>query len=110
MHPTTKTLRTQVTRRLRGVGFPEPTAIRIAGLTNAILEGITPLAHVLVAAMETCRACGLTKTHLRLADAVACLAAEVMQEAGIRPPPAGQGRGQGPRSPRAETSTAHAAC
>lgn len=110
MYKMTKNLHARVTHRLTEVGFPEPTAIRIAGLTNAILEGITPLAQVLVAAMETCRACGLTKTHLRLADAVACLAAEVMQETGVRPPPAGQGRGQGPRSPRAETSTAHAAC
>lgn len=76
-------MRRQMSRRLRSAGFQGLAAGKITGMTDSILQGLAPLPLVLVAAMETCRACGLAKTHRQLADAVACLADEAFQQASI---------------------------
>ena len=47
-------------------------------MVDAIMAGRVPLAHVLVAAKEVCRECELISTHQLVADALACLAGEVM--------------------------------
>ena len=71
--------RTQVIHRLKESGFEPQTIDQILLLIDAMMIGLPAVAHVLVAVTEVCKACGLDKTHQQVADALACLAAEVLQ-------------------------------
>jgi hypothetical protein len=72
------TRRSQVIHRLQQSGFTPPMSAQILSMVDSIMTGHTPLAHVLVAAAEVCGVCGLGKTHQHVADALTCLAGEVL--------------------------------
>jgi hypothetical protein len=95
--------------RLRRAGFSAADAKRIADLAHSIIAGLTPLTQVLAAAAETCRACGLEKTHRRLTDAMECLAAEVIRQTGVESAGRGGSRGaaDGCKSQRGRQRNAH---
>ena len=90
--------RVQVIQRLKQAGFAPQMSEQVLGLVDAIMTGRAPLAYVLVAAMEVCRVCELTRTHQHVADALACLAGEVRQ---IQNPSLDDHLGA-PRRPRAD--------
>jgi hypothetical protein len=71
--------RSEVVQRLNQSGFTPQARDQILRVIDAMMTGRAPLAHVLVAATEVCRACELSGTHQRVADALACLAGEVRQ-------------------------------
>ena len=70
--------RNQVIHRLNESGFKPETIDDILLMIDAMMTGHTPLAHVLVAVTEVCRACELNNTHEHVANALECLAGEVM--------------------------------
>ena len=70
--------RAQVTHRLNESGLTPQAIGEVLLMVDAIMAGRVPLAHVLVAAKEVCRECELSSTHQHVADALACLAGEVM--------------------------------
>ena len=72
--------RTQMIHRLNESGFQPRTIDQILRMIDAMLTGRIALAHVLVAAMEVCKGCELSRTHRHIANALECLADEVMQE------------------------------
>jgi hypothetical protein len=74
----TESRRNQIIHRLSESGFKPETIDQILLMIDAIMTGHTPLAHVLVAATEVCRACQLSSTHQHVADALASLAGEVV--------------------------------
>jgi hypothetical protein len=47
-------------------------------MVDAMMTGQPTLAHVLVAATEVCNVCELSRTQQHVADAVACLAGEIL--------------------------------
>jgi hypothetical protein len=48
-------------------------------MVDVIMTGRSPLAYVLVAATEVCKVCELSRTHRHIANALACVAGEVLQ-------------------------------
>ena len=70
--------RDEVIDRLSESGFTPQVADGILRMVDAMMTGRAPLANVLVAATEVCKVCDLSETHGHVADAVACLAGEVL--------------------------------
>jgi hypothetical protein len=70
--------RSQVIERLKEAGFAPHMSDQVLGMVDAIMTGRAPLAYVLIAATEVCMVCGLDETHRHVADAVSCLADEVL--------------------------------
>jgi hypothetical protein len=71
--------RIQVIHRLSESGFKPQMIDQILRMIDAMMTGRAPLAHVLVAAAEVCKVCELSRTHQHVANALACLAGEVLQ-------------------------------
>lgn len=71
--------RVQVIDRLNQSGFKPETIEQILEIIDLIMTGRAPLAYVLVAATEVCKVCELSRTHRHVANALACVASEVLQ-------------------------------
>jgi hypothetical protein len=71
--------RDQVIHRLQESGFKPQAADEILRMIDEMMTGRATLAHMLTAATEVCKVCGLSSTRQHLADALACLAGEVLQ-------------------------------
>jgi hypothetical protein len=67
-----------VIHRLNESGLTPQAIDEVLLMVDSIMAGRVPLAHVLEAAKEVCRECELSSTHQHVADALACLAGEVM--------------------------------
>ena len=81
--------RSEVIHRLNESGFTPQMRDQILHMVDAMMTGRAPVAHVLVAAAEVCKVCELSRTHQHIADALACLAGEVLQY--LNPPLDDQG-------------------
>jgi predicted Zn-ribbon and HTH transcriptional regulator len=79
MTQNTDARRDQVIRRLQESGFKPQAADEILRMIDDMMAGRATLAHVLVAAAEVCKTCGLISTRRHVTDAMACLAGEVLQ-------------------------------
>ena len=71
--------RDQVIHRLQESGFKPQAAGEILRMIDDMMTGRATLSHVLAAATEVCKLCGLGNTRQHVADALACLAGEVLQ-------------------------------
>lgn len=74
----TESRRSRVIHRLNDSGLTTQAVDEVLLMVDAMMAGRVPLAHVLVAAKEVCTECELGSTRQHVADALVCLAGEVM--------------------------------